>query len=384
MQLVHLIGAAQWRVALAAGSVVDASLVTGGFLHLSAPEQVVVPAGRLFAGRQDLLLLVVDSARLRDEVRWEPGTDGDPASMRFPHLYGPLPVAAVTSVLPYRPGPDGAFDPPTGIPAIGDPLARAVAFEWSLAQRRAAAVLPVEGGVACLDPRVPASWEHNSMWLREELDAATIVSEADRVLGAVAHRRIVTVVPPPADLGWDVEELRLQVFDADAPAPPVPAGRVVPVTQEVMAGLWAPNWRRELPGIDDDAVADLVRREAFADAHARIVDLAVLGDDGVPVAGAQLRIDGATAAIEGVMTAPDARRRGHGAALVGDAVRRARAAGCDVIWLLCRADDWPRRWYERLGFVEVGCRWEAVGTRPSAPRCGRLTRRRGQGGRVTG
>ena len=285
---------------------------------------------------------------------------GDPASMRFPHLYGPLPVAAVTSVLPYRPGPDGAFVEPTGIPAIGDPLARAIAFERSLAERRAAAVVPVNGGVACLDPRVPARGSTTRCGSTGDLDAATIVAEADRVLAAFEHRRIVTFQPPPADLGWEVEELRIQVLDAAAPEPPVPPGRVVAVTQEVMAGLWAPSWRRELPGIDDDAVDDLVRRESFADAHARIVDLAVLGDDGVPVAGTQLRIDGATAVIEGVMTSPAAREQGHGAALVGDAIRRARSAGCDVIWLLALADDWPRRWYERLGFVDVGCRWEAV------------------------
>jgi uncharacterized protein (DUF952 family)/GNAT superfamily N-acetyltransferase len=358
--LLHLIGAAQWRVALDAGSVVDASLVTAGFIHLSGLDQVALPAERLFAGRQDLLLLVVDPARLPAEVRWEPGEPDDPTSMRFPHLYGPLPVAAVTSVLPYRPGPDGTFAPPTGLPPIDDPLARATAFERSLAERRAAALVPVSGGVACLDPRVAGSWEHNSLWLAGELDAATVVGEADRVLGAFAHRRVVTLRPPPAGLAWDVQELRVQVFDAAAPEPPVPAGRVVAVTPEVMAGLWAPTWRRDHPGIEDDAVGDLVRRESFANAHARIVDLAVLDGDGVPVAGTQLRIDGATAAIEGVMTAPSARRQGHGAALVGDAVRRARAAGCDVIWLLCRADDWPRRWYERIGFVDVGCRWEAV------------------------
>lgn len=95
--LLHLIGAAQWRVALDAGAVVDASLVTDGYIHLSGPEQVALPAERFFPAREDLLVLVVDRARLRDEVRWEPGV---PESMRFPHLFGPLPVAAVTASCP--------------------------------------------------------------------------------------------------------------------------------------------------------------------------------------------------------------------------------------------------------------------------------------------
>jgi uncharacterized protein (DUF952 family) len=29
--------------------------------------------------------------------------------MRFPHLYGPLPMAAVTSITPYAPRADGRF-----------------------------------------------------------------------------------------------------------------------------------------------------------------------------------------------------------------------------------------------------------------------------------
>jgi uncharacterized protein (DUF952 family) len=32
--------------------------------------------------------------------------------MRFPHAYGPVPTAAVTAVVPYRPRADGGFDAP--------------------------------------------------------------------------------------------------------------------------------------------------------------------------------------------------------------------------------------------------------------------------------
>lgn len=88
------------------------SLASSGFVHLSTPEQVHLPANRLFAGRRDLLLLTVDPSLLPDAaVRWEPGLPEDPAGMVFPHLYAPLPARAVTGVEPYRPGPDGGFAP---------------------------------------------------------------------------------------------------------------------------------------------------------------------------------------------------------------------------------------------------------------------------------
>ena len=57
------------------------------------------------------MLLRIDPARLTAPVRWEPGVPPIPASMVFPHLYGPLPVAAVISVTPYRPEADGRFAP---------------------------------------------------------------------------------------------------------------------------------------------------------------------------------------------------------------------------------------------------------------------------------
>jgi uncharacterized protein (DUF952 family) len=72
-----------------------------GFVHLSTSDQVDIPGRALFAGRDDMALLVIDSRRLADEVRLE---EGDPptAGVLFPHLYGPLPHAAVIDVLPYR------------------------------------------------------------------------------------------------------------------------------------------------------------------------------------------------------------------------------------------------------------------------------------------
>ena len=95
----HLCTAADWEAARAAGALEPPSLAEVGFVHLSTPEQVTLPADRLFRGRSDVLLLVIDPARIGAEIRWEPGVPGDPESMRFPHAYGPIPTAAVTAAV---------------------------------------------------------------------------------------------------------------------------------------------------------------------------------------------------------------------------------------------------------------------------------------------
>lgn len=109
--LVHICSVAQWSSARVRGDVPAESLTSAGFIHLSTPEQVHLPANRLYRGRDDLVLLHVAPARLDSPLRWEPGVGTDPDSMLFPHLYGPLPVGAVIGVTDYRPGPDGTFAP---------------------------------------------------------------------------------------------------------------------------------------------------------------------------------------------------------------------------------------------------------------------------------
>ena len=110
-RLVHLCTEDEWAAARRSGSRLPDGFAADGFVHLSTPQQVHLPANRLFAGRRDLVLLHLDADRLGAEVRWEPGVPSDPAAMRFPHLYGPLPAAAVVAVTSYRPDADGVFPP---------------------------------------------------------------------------------------------------------------------------------------------------------------------------------------------------------------------------------------------------------------------------------
>ena len=112
--LVHLCGVGEWARARIRGHIRPAasgSEVEDRFIHLSTPNQVHLPANRLYRGRDDLVLLHIDPALLDSPVRWEPGVPTDPESMLFPHLYGPLPVRVVIRVTAYLPAPDGTFPP---------------------------------------------------------------------------------------------------------------------------------------------------------------------------------------------------------------------------------------------------------------------------------
>lgn len=74
-----------------------------GFIHFSTADQVAETAARHFVGQGDLLLVQVDGDRLGDALKWEPSRGG----ALFPHLYGPLDLAAVISTGPLPLGADG-------------------------------------------------------------------------------------------------------------------------------------------------------------------------------------------------------------------------------------------------------------------------------------
>ena len=107
--ILHIAHRPDWEAAQAAGDYRADSLTAEGFIHCSTTEQVLGPAHEFYRGRGDLVLLVIDPARLAAELVYEDSYDSGTA---FPHIYGPLNLDAVTSVVPFTPRLDGTFELP--------------------------------------------------------------------------------------------------------------------------------------------------------------------------------------------------------------------------------------------------------------------------------
>jgi uncharacterized protein (DUF952 family) len=93
MIIYHICRADEWRAAEATGSHPGSSQdQADGFIHFSTAAQIVASAAKHRAGQDGLVLVAVDPARLGDALKWELSRGG----ALFPHLYGPLPLSAVT------------------------------------------------------------------------------------------------------------------------------------------------------------------------------------------------------------------------------------------------------------------------------------------------
>jgi uncharacterized protein (DUF952 family) len=99
MAIYHLTTRAQWERARVVGFYTAGSLDEAGFIHCSTAEQLLPVANAFYRDADDPIVLEIDPERLTAPLVWEapdpPGVlDGD----RFPHVYGPIDLEAVTGL----------------------------------------------------------------------------------------------------------------------------------------------------------------------------------------------------------------------------------------------------------------------------------------------
>jgi uncharacterized protein (DUF952 family) len=82
-----------------------------GYIHLSTAAQLAGTLARHFAGRDGLVLVAIDPARLGPALRWEQARNGS----LFPHLYGELDPSLARSTQPLPRNADGQHILPEGL-----------------------------------------------------------------------------------------------------------------------------------------------------------------------------------------------------------------------------------------------------------------------------
>ncbi len=104
-RIFHAALPSEWAAAQVAGryemSTRGRTLADEGFIHASNENQVESTANRFYGDLDELVLLELDRDVLDVDVIDESPT-GDPADEHFPHIYGPIPVAAITTARPWR------------------------------------------------------------------------------------------------------------------------------------------------------------------------------------------------------------------------------------------------------------------------------------------
>ena len=113
----HITTRDAWEAAQAGGEFRSPEFDAIGFIHCSTPEQVMLVANAFFRGQSGLVMLMIDPAKLKSPVRWEPphSTERLPGFMHgsvYPHVYGPINVDAVARIVQLVPSDTGSFRMP--------------------------------------------------------------------------------------------------------------------------------------------------------------------------------------------------------------------------------------------------------------------------------
>lgn len=98
MIITHCMSRSEWEIARRLETFGAESVAKCGFVHCSTIEYLWRVMPNFTGDTEPLVLLLLDTDKISAEIRWE---DADNCGRAYPHVYGAIPVSAVTAVLPF-------------------------------------------------------------------------------------------------------------------------------------------------------------------------------------------------------------------------------------------------------------------------------------------
>jgi len=102
----HIAFQEDWKKAQEQGVYTLESVEKEGFIHASLENQVLNSANLFFKNKTDLLLLAIDSEKVKVEVKYENTMGGEEL---FPHIYGDLTLDAILEAKELKKDEKGNF-----------------------------------------------------------------------------------------------------------------------------------------------------------------------------------------------------------------------------------------------------------------------------------
>jgi GNAT superfamily N-acetyltransferase len=257
-----------------------------------------------------------------------------------------------------------------------DRLRRALAFNRALYERTCERREEHRWGVALFDTRRPSFWTLNSLHADAPLDPAVraqdVVGELDRLYPDHRHRTMIVcddaagarLAPGLRERGWQADHIVYMALEAGRDRAPV-AGLAREASEEELRAVERAvlaEERGHTAAVIEEVLDGRAAVRAASPVTRRFIG-ALGGRDG---ATATLFSDGDVALVEDVATLTPLRGHGLARATVSAAIDAAVAGGHELILIGADDDDWPKRLYARLGFVDLGRVWSFVRPR-SAP-----------------
>lgn len=248
---------------------------------------------------------------------------------------------------------------------MSDLLAHVTAFRAAFARRQSTEVIELPdfpGVFAVRNAEFARSEEHNQLIVEGPgTDPAVLPELAVRWLGP-RRRHCITVLDPDSDeravpalaaAGYERESVLVLARPTDGCPRPEPAALPVELAELREAVL-----RQQREWSEDEELARELtdRRTARLRGAEGVLFLAARTPAGELAAWSDLYLEPSLglAQLEDLVTASRHRGAGHGDTLLATGLALAAEAGIPQLFLLADATDWPREWYGRRGFTQIG------------------------------